>query len=79
VDKSPVLVYARKKQHGMHYTIDEKDLLHKKKRIKENASRADAGAPVFVHAPYIFPLMLVTVDMAQENSVIAEYIKADLH
>ena len=28
-----------------------------------------------VHAPYINPLMLVAVDMAQENSVIAEYSK----
>jgi hypothetical protein len=46
---------------------------------KKNASRADAGAPVFVHAPYIYPLLLVTVDMARKNSVIAEDIKADLH
>ena len=45
----------------------------------KHASRADAGAPVFVHAPYTYPLMLVAVDMAQKNSVIAEYIKADLH
>jgi hypothetical protein len=42
----------------------------------KHASRADADAPVFVHAPYKYPLMLVAVDMAQKNSVIAEYIRA---
>jgi hypothetical protein len=36
------------------------------------ASRADARISVFVHAPYTYPLMLVAVDMAQKNSVIAE-------
>ncbi len=41
----------------------------------KHASRADAGAPVFVHAPYIYPLMLVAVDMARKISVIAEYRK----
>jgi hypothetical protein len=46
---------------------------------KKHASRADAGAPVFVHALYTDPLMLVAVDMAQKNSVIAEYREADLH
>jgi hypothetical protein len=44
----------------------------------KHASRADAGAPVFVHAPYAYPLMLVAVDMTQKNSVIAEYRKAYL-
>ena len=44
-----------------------------------HASKADAGAPVFVHALYTYPLMLVAVDMAQKNSVIAEYTEADLH
>jgi hypothetical protein len=45
----------------------------------KHASRADAGAPVFVHAPNTYPLLLVAVDMAQKNSVIAEYRKAELH
>jgi hypothetical protein len=45
----------------------------------KHASKADAGAPVFVHALYTYPLMLVAVDMAQKNSVIAEYTEADLH
>jgi hypothetical protein len=31
----------------------------------KHASGADAGAPVLAHAPYTYPIMLVTVDMAR--------------
>jgi hypothetical protein len=41
----------------------------------KHASRADARVSVFVHAPCTYPLMLVAVDMAQKNSVIADYRK----
>jgi hypothetical protein len=47
---------------------------------EENASTihvsgADAMANVLVYAPYSNPLLLVAVDMAQKNSVIAKCSK----